>query len=119
MWLVDHQMNIELSNYIGEYLAKIPIKESVEIFNINANDENWKDYVQTAEGNYIIGNPPFRGVKERTKGYYLNDTKDIPYAFLGNSEAVSSIHYSPENLATIVAKLRGLQNGKIINQLVA
>ncbi len=76
MWLVDHQMNIELSNYIGEYFAKIPIKESVEIFNINANDVNWKDYVQTDEVNYIIGNPPFRGVKERTKDQ-SNEVKNI------------------------------------------
>ena len=67
MWLVDHQMNVELSNYIGEYFAKIPINESVEIFNINSNNVEWKEYVQTDEVNYIIGNPPFRGVKERTK----------------------------------------------------
>ena len=58
-------MNIELSNYIGDYFAKIPINEAVEVFNINANAVDWKSYVQE-KVDYIIGNPPFRGVKERT-----------------------------------------------------
>lgn len=82
MWLVDHQMNVELSNYIGEYFAKIPISESVAVFNINANEVNWKDYVQTQEVNYIIGNPPFRGVKERTKNQ-SNEVKNIFYKIPG------------------------------------
>ena len=82
MWLVDHQMNIELSNYIGEYFAKIPINEAVEVFNINANEVNWEDYVQTNEVNYIIGNPPFRGVKERTKDQ-SNEVKNIFYKIPG------------------------------------
>jgi hypothetical protein len=66
MWLVDHQMNIELSNYIGEYYAKIPIEDSVEVHNVNSNEINWKDCI-SERIDYIIGNPPFRGVKERTE----------------------------------------------------
>ena len=76
MWLVDHQMNIELSNYIGDYFAKIPINEAVEVFNINANEVDWKSYVQIEEVDYIIGNPPFRGVKERTIDQ-SNEVKNI------------------------------------------
>ncbi len=76
MWLVDHQMNIELSNYIGDYFAKIPINEAVEVFNINANAVDWKSYVQIEEVDYIIGNPPFRGVKERTIDQ-SNEVKNI------------------------------------------
>ena len=40
-------------------------------------------------------------------------------AYLGNSEAVNIHHYTPVSLETIGAKLRGLENRKMISQLVA
>ena len=40
-------------------------------------------------------------------------------AYLGNIEAVNSNHYTPVSLETIVAKLRGLEDRKMISQLVA
>ena len=67
MWLVDHQMNIELSSYLGNYFSKIPINESADIFNINCINKDWHDYVRPDEVSYILGNPPFVGMKERNK----------------------------------------------------
>ena len=40
-------------------------------------------------------------------------------AYLGNSEAVNYNRYTPVSLETIGAKLRGLEDRKIISQLVA
>jgi len=67
MWLIDHQMNIELSSYLGNYFSKIPIKESADIFNINCIKEDWFQHLRPEEINYVIGNPPFVGTKERNK----------------------------------------------------
>lgn len=88
MWLVDHQMNSELSNYIGEYFTKIPITESVEVFHVNSNEINWEDYISKVEVNYIIGNPPFRGVKERTK----DQSNEMKKVFL-NEKGTGNLDY--------------------------
>ena len=88
MWLVDHQMNSELSNYIGEYFTKIPITESVEVFHINSNEINWEDYISKVEINYIVGNPPFRGVKERTK----DQSNEMKKVFL-NERGTGNLDY--------------------------
>jgi len=61
MWLIDHQMNIKVSNEFGQYLTRIPLKKSANIHNANALKLDWNEVVSKNELNYIIGNPPFIG----------------------------------------------------------
>jgi len=41
MWLVDHQMNINASNLVGKYLARIPLVKSAKIINANSLETDW------------------------------------------------------------------------------
>tara|TARA_B100001250_G_C19801374_1_gene791244 strand:- start:102 stop:2810 length:2709 start_codon:yes stop_codon:yes gene_type:complete len=61
MWLIDHQMNMLVSEEFGQYFIRLPLKKSAHIFNGNALRINWEDIVSKNELSYIIGNPPFNG----------------------------------------------------------
>ncbi|WP_396212829.1 class I SAM-dependent DNA methyltransferase [Flavobacterium sp.] len=63
MWLIDHQMNMQISNEFGQYFARLPLKKSAKIFHGDALDVNWEDVVSKKELTHIIGNPPFIGSK--------------------------------------------------------
>lgn len=61
MWLVDHQMNMLVSQHYGTHFARIPLKTSADIQNANALVIMWPAV------DYIFGNPPFIGAKLITK----------------------------------------------------
>lgn len=63
MWLIDHQMNMQISNEFGQYFARLPLKKSAKIVHGDALEVNWEDVVAKNELAYIIGNPPFIGSK--------------------------------------------------------
>ena len=61
MWLIDHQMNMLISNEFGQYFARLPLKKSAKIVHGDALEVNWEEVVSKNELSYIIGNPPFIG----------------------------------------------------------
>ncbi|MBV2196127.1 MAG: class I SAM-dependent DNA methyltransferase [Flavobacterium sp.] len=61
MWLIDHQMNMLISNEFGQYFARLPLKKSAKIVHGDALEVNWEDVVAKNQLSYIIGNPPFIG----------------------------------------------------------
>ena len=67
MWLIDHQMNVRLSEEFGQYFARLPLKKAANIVNDNALKIDWEEFVPKHELNYILGNPPFIGHHLQTK----------------------------------------------------
>ncbi|MFP9098817.1 class I SAM-dependent DNA methyltransferase [Flavobacterium sp. RHBU_24] len=71
MWLMDHQMNMLISNEFGQYFARLPLKKAATIVHGNALRTDWASLIKqeedsdTSQGwknfSYIIGNPPFIG----------------------------------------------------------
>ncbi|HPW98813.1 MAG TPA: N-6 DNA methylase [Flavobacterium sp.] len=61
MWLIDHQMNLMISNEFGQYFARLPLKKAAKIVHGNALRVDWEEVVSKKELSYIIGNPPFIG----------------------------------------------------------
>ncbi|MGL5034584.1 MAG: DNA methyltransferase, partial [Microcystaceae cyanobacterium] len=41
MWLIDHQMNIKVSNEFGQYFVRLPLHKSAKIVHGNALQINW------------------------------------------------------------------------------
>ncbi|WP_420836672.1 class I SAM-dependent DNA methyltransferase [Agitococcus lubricus] len=60
MWLIDHQMNLLVSDRFGMHYARIPLKQSATILNANALQTDWP------VTDYILGNPPFIGHQWRS-----------------------------------------------------
>lgn len=60
MWLVDHQMNMLVSEHYGTHFARIPLKSVADIQNADALSILWPVV------DYIFGNPPFVGHSYRS-----------------------------------------------------
>ncbi|NEU09785.1 class I SAM-dependent DNA methyltransferase [Flavihumibacter sp. R14] len=61
MWLMDHQMNMLISNEFGQYFVRLPLKKAATIVHANALQTDWESVVNKGELSYILGNPPFLG----------------------------------------------------------
>lgn len=71
MLLIDHQMNLLFAQMFGEPHFNIPIKDSANIFNVNALRVDWEEILSlrgTKQSiDFIIGNPPFLGHQWRNE----------------------------------------------------
>jgi hypothetical protein len=61
MWLIDHQMNMQISNEFGQYFVRLPLKKAAKIVHADALETDWENVVSKNALSYIIGNPPFIG----------------------------------------------------------
>ena len=59
LWLMDHQMNIRLSEAFGQYFVRLPLKKSPHIHCGNALRLDWKKILPPEQCSYVLGNPPF------------------------------------------------------------
>jgi hypothetical protein len=63
MWMMDHIMNMRLSEALGIYLPRIPLKASPKIVHGDALEINWSSVLPPDQCSYVFGNPPFLGAK--------------------------------------------------------
>ncbi len=63
MRLIDHQMNLRVSDHFGTYYARLPLTQSATIVHGNALRIDWESIVPKHELSFILGNPPFVGYK--------------------------------------------------------
>jgi hypothetical protein len=67
MWLIDHQMNMLVSEEFGQYFVRLPLRKAAKIQQGNALRLDWNDVTSKENLTYILGNPPFIGKKEQNK----------------------------------------------------
>jgi hypothetical protein len=77
MWLIDHQMNMQISNEFGQYFVRLPLKKAAKIVHGNALQIDWENIVSKKELSFIIGNPPFIGKSNQN----ANQKKDLERIF--------------------------------------
>ncbi|MFZ1320377.1 MAG: DNA methyltransferase [Ignavibacteria bacterium] len=46
MWLIDHQMNMQLSNEFGQYFVRLPLNKAAQIVHGNALQMEWGDLLK-------------------------------------------------------------------------
>lgn len=68
MWLMDHQMNMRISEEFGQYFLRLPLRKSASITCGNALQLDWQSLIdpipweqKKQRFDYIFGNPPFIG----------------------------------------------------------
>ena len=77
MWLIDHQMNLKVSEEFGQYFVRLPLSKAATIVNDNALRVDWETVVPKDELNFILGNPPFYGYSLQTK----EQKEDLKFIF--------------------------------------
>lgn len=68
MWLIDHQMNMQISNEFGQYFVRLPLKKAAKIVHGDALETDWENIVSKNDLSFILGNPPFIGSKIMKQG---------------------------------------------------
>lgn len=68
LWLMDHQMNLALSEAFGQLFLRLPLRKSPHIHVANALRTDWRLFIDPKECNFVLGNPPFIGKKEQNAG---------------------------------------------------
>ncbi len=61
LWLVDHQVNLLVSERFGNPFERLPLTTSAKIVHGNALRMDWNDVVPASEVGFVLGNPPFLG----------------------------------------------------------
>jgi N-6 DNA Methylase len=68
MWLMDHQMNMQVTETFGEYYVRLPLMKAATIIQGNALRIDWQSLIDPlpfekgeAKYDFIFGNPPFVG----------------------------------------------------------
>jgi hypothetical protein len=61
LWLMDHQMNLKISEAFGQLYQRLPLKKSPTIVYGNALRLDWKRILPPEKCSYVLGNPPFVG----------------------------------------------------------
>jgi len=79
MWLIDHQMNMQISIEFGHYFARLPLNKSANIVHGNALRMDWGNVISKNELSFIIGNPPFLGHHMQNE----NQKKDLHFVLDG------------------------------------
>jgi len=88
MWLMDHQMNIRLSEAFGQYFVRLPLKKSPRIVPDNALRLDWKKILLPDQCSFVLGNPPFVGKKARN----ADQQADMDIVF-GNVKGTGVLDY--------------------------
>jgi type II restriction/modification system DNA methylase subunit YeeA len=66
LWLVDHQLNMQVSALFGSYYARLPLRKHGAIIHANALRYDWREVFGKVP-DYILGNPPFLGYTQQNK----------------------------------------------------
>lgn len=105
MGLIDHQMNMKISEEFGQYFSRLPLKKSANIIHGNALRVDWESFVPKSELSYILGNPPFIGKQLQN----LEQKKDMEFIF----EKVSGAGVLDYVTAWYIKSAQYIQNTKI------
>ncbi|MFZ4725245.1 MAG: DNA methyltransferase [Paludibacter sp.] len=89
MWLIDHQMNMQISNEFGQYFARLPLKKAAKIIHGNALQTDWETIISKNDLSYILGNPPFVGAM------IMNDEQreDAKFVFKNEVDSFGVLDY--------------------------
>jgi hypothetical protein len=122
MWLMDHQMNLRVSEEFGLYFARIPLRTSPHIVHGNALRVDWNEVLPADRCSFVLGNPPFVGAK------FMHDAQreDTRIVFFGIDNAglldfvaawyVKSAHYVCEVAPARAGQMPGAHTLRFLNR---
>ena len=82
IWLMDHQINLVVSEHFGEHYARLPLVKSADIAYADSLSVDWP------EVEYIIGNPPFVG-----KTYQSKEQREAKLQIMSDIDCASDLDF--------------------------
>jgi type I restriction-modification system DNA methylase subunit len=138
MWLIDHQMNMLISNEFGQYFARLPLKKAAKIVHGNALQTDWKSLIKkdsifiTAENTTIkLNEPPpeYTTVNIKTNNLTIIDERpdtkeriDLKNTFdyiLGNPPFVGKSNQNTEQKVDMEKIFAGCKGAGVLDYVTA
>jgi hypothetical protein len=138
MWLIDHQMNMIISNEFGQYFARLPLKKAAKIAHGNALQLDWKNLIKndtieiTADNTIIRLNEPtpeYTTVNIKTSNLTIIDERPdikerihIKHSFdyiLGNPPFVGSKIMSQTQRDEVVREFGNIAGAGVMDYVTA
>lgn len=111
MWLIDHQMNMKVSNEFGQYFVRLPLKKSANIIHGNALQIDWHSLLNPPplkEGLGVVESKSLKdglGVFELTSGKETTENNYPVYKSISNLKDKKELRKSLRNNATSAEQL--------------
>ena len=139
MWLIDHQMNMLISNEFGQYFVRLPLKKAAKIVHGNALKIDWATlknkntaYVYADELNYKVSEPEvsYGTLNVITKsGNKLDKSQEFPASnkadkiyydyIIGNTPFIGSKIMSQTQRNEVVKEFDNIQGSGVLDYVTA
>ncbi len=138
MWLIDHQMNMQISNEFGQYFVRLPLKKSAKIIHGDALKINWhtfqsddstvkKLYAENVEISQVVNdldenykleihsnNVSYQGIKT------LRKESELKYDYIiGNPPFIGSKIMSQNQRDDVVRHFDNIQSAGVLDYVTA
>lgn len=125
MWLIDHQMNMLVSQEFGQYFARLPLKKSATIVHGDALEIDWQsllnplnsiDIIANHTNIYLLNEPPIKygEVNVQAESFSIKKGKpeeaiEVKYNYIiGNPPFIGSKIMNQHQRDSIVKEFNGI-----------
>ncbi len=132
MWLIDHQMNMLVSQEFGQYFARLPLKKSATIVHGDALEIDWQsllnplnsiDIIANHANIYLLNEPPIKygEVNVQAESFSIKKGKpeeaiEVKYNYIiGNPPFIGSNIMSQFQRDQIVKEFNNIQGSGVLD----
>jgi len=136
MWLIDHQMNMLISNEFGQYFVRLPLKKSAKIVHGDALETDWQsllnplnsiDVIAKHANIYITEEPlmEYGKVNVQTESFTVHKGKpkhsdEIKFDYiLGNPPFIGSKIMTQPQRNAVVKEFDNIQGAGVLDYVTA
>ncbi|MDP3929211.1 MAG: class I SAM-dependent DNA methyltransferase [Bacteroidota bacterium] len=136
MWLIDHQMNMLVSNEFGQYFVRLPLKKSANIIHGDALEIEWQSLlnpinsinVMAKHANIFLVEEPkleFGKVNVQTESYSIHKGKpeqidEIKFDYIiGNPPFIGSKIMNQSQRDAVVREFDSIQGAGVLDYVTA
>jgi hypothetical protein len=137
MWLIDHQMNLQISNEFGQYFVRLPLKKAAKIIHGDALLTDWQsllnpfneiNVVAKHANIYLIEEPQeaYKTVHVKTETYEIHkgekpkDITEKKYDYiLGNPPFIGSKIMSQYQRDSVIKEFDNIQGAGVLDYVTA
>ncbi|MDD3044876.1 MAG: class I SAM-dependent DNA methyltransferase [Candidatus Delongbacteria bacterium] len=84
MWLIDHQMNMQISNEFGQYFVRLPLIKSATIVHGNALRIDWQNLLNPVNTVDIVA--------KHANVYMVSEPEPVPYGTVNIEAETIKVH---------------------------
>ena len=138
MWLIDHQMNMQISQEFGQYFVRLPLKKAANIVHGDALEINWNSllkketiFIESNDALLIVSEPEteYQTINIKTKNLTIIDerkntkekillTKTFDY-ILGNPPFSGSKKMTQKQRNQVVTNFGNLTGAGVLDYVTA